>query len=79
MGEGIITPVFKKGDVNDAKNYRGITLINILANIYSQILLNRLSNWSTKMIKFVKNNLAFKKESQCQCIFIFHIKCSQFW
>ena len=41
---GIITPVYKKGDVNDAKNYRGITLINILAKMYSQILLNRLSN-----------------------------------
>ena len=43
---GIITPVYKKGDINDAKNYRGITLINILAKIYSQLPLNRLSKWS---------------------------------
>ena len=47
-GDGIITPIFKKGDVNDAGNYRGITLINILAKIYSQFLLNRLTNWVEK-------------------------------
>ena len=42
-GEGIITPVFKKGDVNDVSNYRGITLINVLAKVYSQLLLYRLT------------------------------------
>ena len=43
-GEGIITPIFKKGDVNDVSNYRGITLINVLAKVYSQLLLNRVSS-----------------------------------
>ena len=46
FGEGIIVPVFKGGDVEDSKNYRGITLINIISKIYSQILLNRLTKWS---------------------------------
>ena len=32
-GESIIYPIFKKGDVNDAQNYRGIKLISILAKI----------------------------------------------
>ena len=47
-GEGIITPVFKKGNVNDANNYRGITLhvINILAKVYSQLLLNSMTKWA---------------------------------
>jgi len=54
-GEGIIAPVFKKGDVNEAKNYRGIILINILAKIYLQILLNRLTAWSDKHDKLSKN------------------------
>ena len=46
FGEGIIVPVFKGGDVEDSKNYRGITLINIISKIYSQILLNSLTKWS---------------------------------
>ena len=32
-GESIIYPIFKKGNVNDARNYRGIALIDILAKI----------------------------------------------
>ena len=40
-GEGIITPVLKGGSVDDCKNYRGITLTNIIAKVYSQLLLNR--------------------------------------
>ena len=50
-GDGIIPPIFKTGDVNDAGNYRGITLINILAKIYSQLLLNRLTGWVEKYEK----------------------------
>lgn len=59
-GEGIITPIFKKGNPNDAKNYRGITLINILAKIYSQLLLNRLTKWSDKHDK-IPNQFGFQK------------------
>ena len=29
-GDGIITPIFKKGDANDAQNYRDLTLINVI-------------------------------------------------
>ena len=65
--------MFKKGDVNEAKNYRGITLINILANIYSQILLNRLTAWSDKHDKLSKNQFGFQKgKSIIDCIFILH-------
>ena len=69
-GEGIITPVFKKGNVNDANNYRGLTLINILAMVYSQLLLNRMTKWAKIYEKSSKINLASKKENLLPIVFI---------
>ena len=61
--QGIIVPIFKNGNTDDAHNYRGITLINILGKIYSQILLNRLSKWSSQKstISCQKISLASKR------------------
>ena len=71
-GEGIIVPIFKGGDKDDAHNYRGITLINILSKIYSQVLLNRLTNWSDRENKISNNQFGFQKgKSTVDCIFIF--------
>ncbi|MEW8545253.1 MAG: reverse transcriptase family protein, partial [Candidatus Thiodiazotropha sp.] len=70
-GEGIITPIFKKGNVNDAANYRGITLINVLAKVYSQLLLNRLTKWTEMYDKITKSQFGFqKRKSIIDCIFI---------
>ena len=71
--QGIIVPIFKNGNTDDAHNYRGITLINILGKIYSQILLNRLSKWSEKHDKLSKNQFGFQKgKSTVDCIFLLH-------
>ena len=73
-GEGIVVPIFKGGDAENAKNYRGITLINILGKIYSQILLNRLTKWSIEKDKIIPNQFGFQKgRSTVDCIFIFSI------
>ena len=72
-GDGIITPIFKKGDVNDAGNYRGITLINVLVKIYSQLLLNRLTSWAEIHEQITKNQFGFQKgKSIVDCICILH-------
>ena len=72
-GQGIISPIFKKGDVNEASNYRGITLISILAKVYSQLLLNRLTAWSEKYETISNNQFGFQKgKSVVDCVFILH-------
>ena len=69
-GEGIIVPIFKGGNPDEAGNYRGITLINILGKIYSQILLNRLNKWAEKEETLLDSQFGFQKgKSTVDCIF----------
>ena len=44
--EGIIIPIFKKGDPNTVSNYRGITLLSNFSKIFTGVLQNRISKWS---------------------------------
>ena len=60
-GEGIIVPIFKGGNPDEAGNYRGITLINMMGKIYSQILLNRLNKWVDTEDKILDINLVSKR------------------
>jgi len=62
-----------EGDVVDSKIYRGITLINIILKIYSQIILNRLTKWSIDNEIFIDNQFGFQKgKSTIDCIYILH-------
>ena len=77
-GEGIIAPIFKEGDVNEASNYRGITLISVLAKVYSELLLNRLTSWTEKYEKIADNQFGFQKGKSVQdCIYILHAVISK--
>ena len=38
LKEGILTPIFKKGDTSDPGNYRGITMTPVLLKILKHIL-----------------------------------------
>ena len=76
-GEGIIVPIFKGGNL-EAKNFRGITLNNIISKIYSKLLVNRLNKWSDKHQKIIDNQFGFQKgKSRVDCIFIIHALISK--
>ena len=69
----IIAPIFKKGNPEDTNNYRGITLTNIVAKIYSHVLNNRLIKWSKTHEKLTSNQFGFQpNRSTIDCIYIFH-------
>ena len=70
--KGIIVPIYKnKGDINSTNNYRGITLINVIAKIFSHVLLNRINKWSDKHENINKHQFGFQKaKSTVDCIFI---------
>jgi hypothetical protein len=71
--EGVIVPIFKGGDPNSTKNFRGIILNNILAKIYSKLLNNRLTKWSIANNKIIDNQFGFQKnKSTVDCVFILH-------
>ena len=43
--ESIVIPLFKKGDMNNPSNYRGISLCDTSSKLYSTIINNRLREW----------------------------------
>ena len=45
---GTLTPIFKKGDPYECKNYRTITVGSILGKLYCAILEQRLQRWCEK-------------------------------
>ena len=67
---GCVDTYIRAGGI-DAKIYRGITLINIISNIYLHILLNRLTKWSIQHNQIIDNQFGFqKKKSTVDCVFL---------
>ena len=59
--EGHIIPIFKKGDKNEASNYRGSTLLSTIVKLFTRILNNQLSNWSEEYSIYVEAQADFRK------------------
>jgi len=48
--EGLIVPLFKKGDKMKCENYRGITLLNVAYKVLSSIIPERLKQYSEEIL-----------------------------
>ena len=57
---------YKKGDVDNTNNYRGIALINILAKPYSKLLHDHLMKWASENEKIMYNQFGFQKKVYCR-------------
>ena len=57
--KGCILPFSKKGDLGLAKNYRGITLTYIAANVYNVLLRNRIEPKIDNILR--KNQNGFRR------------------
>lgn len=59
--EGFIVPIFKKGDINEVSNYRGITLLSTLGKLFTRILNNRLNKWAENYNVYIEAQAGFRK------------------
>ena len=58
---GCIIPIYKKGDVSDTANYRGITLLSIIGKMFTTILKRRILQWAEINGKFNGTQFGFRK------------------
>ena len=69
----IVVPLHKKGDVNIADNYRGISLLSITSKIFTGILNRRLYNWAEENDKINIEQAGFRRShSTIDHIFTLH-------
>ena len=60
-GESIICPIHKSGSKNDPNNYRGISLLNTMYKIMSNIVNQRLYTWAEENNKIDEGQAGFRR------------------
>lgn len=59
---GTIKPIYKnKGDFNDPKNYRPITIVSCLGKLFTSVLCNRLNEFSNEYCIIKENQCGFRQ------------------
>ena len=70
---GIIIPIYKKGQRCLPENYRGITLTSVMSKIFTSILNNRLCEWQERSAVASECQFAYKTGySTTDAIFVLH-------
>ena len=63
LKNAIVVPIFKKGDMSKAENYRGISLLNTCYKIYAKIIMKRLNDIAEEKILEYQNG--FRRGRSC--------------
>ena len=72
-GEGFIVPIFKKGDIENVENKRGIMLLRVVGKLFTSILNNRLNDWAENYNVYIETQAGFRKGmGTTDNIFILH-------
>ena len=58
--EGIIIPIYKKGDKTLPSNYRAITLLSCIGKLFTSILCTRITSWATVNLVFSEAQFGFR-------------------
>lgn len=68
---GIICPMHKSGPRDDPNNYRGITLLNVMAKLFAAILSDRITQWATARQLLPETQFGFRTNRRTiDCVFI---------
>ena len=59
---GLVIPLYKKGDRNNANNYRGVCLLAMGSRILARIMASRLRIWSEQMNLIDDDQAGFRKD-----------------
>ena len=60
----VIVPVYKKGDVNDTNNYRGISIIKTAYKILCKLLTSRISGVNDDFELIIKEQVGFVRRDE---------------
>ena len=68
-----IVPIFKSGDKNDKKNYRGISLLSVSSKVFMSVLQARLMMWTETNNLIAYEQVGFRMDhSTTDHIFTLH-------
>ena len=69
--KGLIVPILKKGDMSNPSNYRGITLINSFAKLFSLVIRKRVNSWCEEQTLLNDFQFGFRdKRGTADCILL---------
>ena len=59
--ESIVVPIYKRGNMHEVNNYRGISLTSILSKVFVHVLKSRLTDWADDNKIISEEQAGFRK------------------